>query len=120
MPIIYRIQDKKGRGPWKPGFSHTWVEDRADQEYLIPWFYEFGRVDLKALTGMNLGCGCMTKEQLKRWFTPTEYTRLLSCGYKAVQMEVVRILAESNIQCVFERAKPLKYDVTPFDLYREG
>ena len=44
---IYRVQDAQGRGPWKPGFSHRWVEDRPDHYNLPPWFVEFGRCDLK-------------------------------------------------------------------------
>jgi hypothetical protein len=115
--IIYRVQDSDGRGPWKPGFSRLWVEVRPDHKNLIPWYQEFGRIDHFALTGMHLGCGCRTKEQLQRWFTPGEYAKLFLYGYQAVEMEVGRILAESDTQCVFERAKPLHKDVAIFDLY---
>ena len=38
MPTVYRVQDADGRGPFKPGFSHQWVEERADHENLLPWF----------------------------------------------------------------------------------
>jgi hypothetical protein len=117
--IIYRVQDVNGRGPWKPGFSHMWIERRPDHDNLMPFFQEFGRIDLKAIKGMHVGCGCKTKEQLKRWFTQQEYERLLMHGYSAVQMEVGRILAQSDIQCVFERAKPLYKNVTKFNLYGE-
>lgn len=119
MREIFRIQDSKGRGPWKPGFSHLWVENRPDHNNLIPCHHEFGRVERLAITGMHLGCGCRTKEQLRRWFTPEEYAKLINLGYNAVQMEVGRILAESNTQCVFERAKPLHKDLLVFDLYPE-
>ncbi|AVR89055.1 hypothetical protein [Thauera aromatica] len=118
--IVYRIQDADGRGPWKLGFSRHWVEDRDDHDLLIPWYREFGRVDQRAIVGMHIGCGCRTEEQLRRWFTPTEYARLVEFGYRAVQMEVGRILAESNIQCVFERVRPLRWDVEPFALYEIG
>ncbi|MCK0507967.1 hypothetical protein [Aromatoleum anaerobium] len=115
--IIYRIQDSDGRGPWKPGFSRLWVEDRDDHDLLIPWYQEFGQVHLRAIVGMHIGCGCRSEDQLRRWFTQTEYARLVEYGYRAVRMPVGRILAESNIQCVFERAKPLRRDVVPFALY---
>jgi hypothetical protein len=114
---IYRIQDKDGRGPWKPGFSHLWVESRLDHENLIPCFIEFRNVKNLSVYGMHLGCGCLTKEQLKRWFTKKEYAKLLGYGYQSVEMEVGRILGKSNIQCVFERSKPLNKDVFSFDLY---
>lgn len=115
--IVYRIQDKEGRGPWKPGLSKHWIEPRPDHDQLIPWYQEFGPVHLSAIHGMRIGCACTSLDQLRRWFSPTEYQRLIEFGYRAVRMEVGRILAQSDIQCIFERAKPLHRDVTPFDLY---
>ena len=115
--IVFRIQDEEGRGPWRPGFSKTWVEPREDHEHLAPWNVEFGPVHKKALWGASTGCGCRTIEQLQRWFTRSEYQTLLEHGYHAVKMDVGRILAESDIQCVFSRAAPLSEDVIPFDLW---
>lgn len=117
MNTVYRIQDAEGRGPWRPGFSKFWVEDRDDHDLLLPWYQQFGRVDQRVLSGMHMGCGCKTVEQLQRWFIPTEYRRLVAYGFQAVQMDVGRILGESDIQCVFERVLPLRLDVRPFDLY---
>lgn len=116
---VFRVQDKDGRGPWKPGFSQRWVEDRPEEEYaaLVPWPMQFGDVLRRSIVGMSLGCGCRSLEQLRRWFTPTEYATLRRFGYCAVKMEAGRILAESDIQCVFERAKPLRDDVEPVELY---
>jgi hypothetical protein len=42
--FVYRIQDKKGRGPYRPGFSSQWVEDRDDHDNLFPWYQEFGPI----------------------------------------------------------------------------
>jgi len=78
---------------------------------------QFGNVLRRSIVGMSLGCGCRTLEQLRRWFTPTEYATLRRFGYCAVKMEAGRILAESDIQCVFERAKPLREGVEPVELY---
>lgn len=66
---------------------------------------------------MHMGCGCRTLEQLRRWFSPSEYAKLVGYGYRAVKMQAGRILAESEIQCVFERAKPLREDIEPVELY---
>jgi hypothetical protein len=117
--IIFRVQDESGRGPWKPGFSQRWVEDRPEEEFakLVPWPIQFGNVLRRSIVGMALGCGCRTLEQLRRWFTQTEYATLRSFGYRAVKMEVGRILAESEIQCVFERARPLREGAEPVELY---
>jgi hypothetical protein len=79
--------------------------------------YQFPGVLNNSIVGMNLGCGCRTIEQLRRWVTPTEYATLCRYGYVAVKMIVDRILAESDIQCVFEREKPLYEEVDPVDLY---
>lgn len=117
ITIVYRVQDANGRGPWKPGFSHLWVEDRDDHDNLIPWYTEFGQVQRKALSGMTLGTGCRTLAQLQRWFTASEYATLHRYGYRAVKMRVVRLLAESTIQCVFERNKPLAESMEFVSLY---
>lgn len=117
---VYRIQDADGRGPWKPGFSKYWVKEREDHNNLIPWFQEFGPVhQTKALVGLHTGCGCRTQDQLRRWFLPEEYAVLRAAGYAAVRINVDMILAESEIQCVFQRASPLNLDASPFELYAE-
>ena len=117
MSTIYRVQDRQGRGPWKPGFSHLWVEDRSDHDLLIPWYREFGWINRNAIAGMYMGCGCRTIEQLRRWFTPTEYAKLREFGYQAVELDIGRALGESDIQIVFERARPLREAARRIELY---
>ncbi len=117
MPIVYRLQDSDGRGPFKPGFSETWVQPRADHENLQPWFIEFGRVDTQVLTGETSGSACKSLEQLRRWFTKREYRKLKKFGYKAVKMNVNRIIAESDIQCFVGRAKPFCEEIEKIKLY---
>ena len=119
MEVIYRVQDKDGRGPWKPGFSKRWVETREDHDNLPPWGEEFGlsKVLNQLLCGEHAGSGCRTLDQLRRWFTASEYQTLLVYGYRAVRMEVNRVLAESDKQLVFGRAKPLSEDVIGIELY---
>lgn len=114
--IVFRVQDNAGRGPWKPGFSHKWVEDRPDHDNLPPWFVEFGRVDRRAITGMTTGSACMTLEQLRRWFNPSEYAKLCKLGYRAVRLDA-SVLAESSVQCFVQRAKAFNVDAEIVDLY---
>ena len=38
-------------------------------------------------------------------------------GFQAVSMDAARVLHESEIQLLFQRAKPLRADVSPVDLY---
>lgn len=118
--IVYRIQDEYGRGPWRPGFSLKWVEDRNDLDNLLPWFREFinESIDIRPLIipRMILGCGCLTIQQLQRWITPIEYGRLLNFGFKAVALEA-DVLAQSDIQCVFQRTEPLNKNYLVIQLY---
>jgi hypothetical protein len=117
---VFRVQDKDGRGPFKPGFSSTWVEDRDDHDNLVPWFVEMGRVDLQMIAGMSGGTACRTLDQLRRWFTPSEYKTLRRHGYQAVRLEAGRIIGESGIQLFFERCRPLKEGAIPVELYPEN
>ena len=49
--VVYRIQDSNGRGPWKPGFSHVWVEDRCDLVNLRPIVIDFPDIETKFIRG---------------------------------------------------------------------
>lgn len=115
--IIYRIQDENGRGPFKPGFSKNWIQEREDHFNLVPWIYEFGPVHEDVMSHEVSGCGCKTIDQLKRWFNEDEYKTLLGYGYKSVKMSVDRVLAESNIQVFFANSRPLQEGVEVFELY---
>jgi len=117
--IVYRMQDKDGRGPWKPGFSESWTEDRDQAEYaaLRPMFQEFPGLLGCFRTGKHYGCGCTSLEQLRRWIRPNEYARLRRFGYQCVAVEVERVLQVSDVQCVFERSKPLRKGVKVVKLH---
>lgn len=120
---VYRVQDVDGRGPWRPGFSRIWVQERADHANLLPWPQEFGMGILPRGDwpfGKHFGCACRTLEQLRRWFSPQEYATLQSYGYQAVQMEAARVLAESQIKLVFQRPRPLRFGAEPVSLYEEA
>lgn len=118
MTIVFRIQDAQGRGPWRPGFSERWVEPRADHDNLPTWFEQFDhRAIFESARGF-VGCGCRDLTQLQRWFTVREYAKLVTLGYMCVRMRVDRVLAESNVQLVFDRMLPLHRDVKRTALYR--
>lgn len=116
-PEVFRVQDAAGRGPWKPGFSHRWVEDRDDHDNLLPWLTEIGPVHQRAIVGMSIGCGCLTLSQLRRWFSRSEYRTLAGMGYAAVLLRGCHVLGASGTQCVFERVLPLNTDAEPVELY---
>lgn len=116
MITIYRVQDREGRGPWRPGFSHLWVEARADHENLISWPVQFGFAIVHRAR-WHLGCGCRTPDQLRRWFTSSEYATLKDFGFRAVAMQADQIIAESDIQLVFDRRRALHLGTDSVELY---
>ena len=116
--VVFRIQDKDGRGPWKPGFSKKWVEDREDHNNLLTWYVESGPVHTQVIFGAAAGSACKTIEQLRRWFVKSEYEKLLTFGYQSYMVPVDRIIAESEIQCFVERSLPFNsVDIEPINLY---
>jgi hypothetical protein len=117
METIFRVQDKEGCGPWRPGFSHNWVISRADHDNLIPWYVEHPGLDLNSLESGHFGTGCETIKQLKRWFTKREYEKIYAFGYRAVGVSGCEILASSDIQCVFKREIPLNINLSRVRLY---
>lgn len=117
MPTVYRIQDGEGRGPFKPGFSKRWVRPRPDHENLMSWFEEFGYGVLGDLPDGVCGSACVNLEQLRRWFTEQEYNTLKMYGYRAVEMQVSGIIAESEIQCFVVRSIPFNKEIKTVLLY---
>lgn len=113
--IIYRVQDIEGRGPFKPNFSHLWLDEQLSEQrlWLKSWGQEFG-YDLLTKEGRTdewFGSAVTNLEQLTCWFSSTERRRLKHLGYKIARIDDARILAESTMQVVFARLKPLHVDV---------
>lgn len=119
-PYVYRVQDKDGRGPWKPGFSSKWVEDREESEYaaLAPGLHQFPKLNHMTLDSRcYYGFGCESLEQSQRWIRKSEYETLLTHGYRACKLRVDRVLFRSDVQVVFERSNPLRESVKYVPLY---
>lgn len=105
MAALYRIQDLEGRGPWRPGFSRLWV-DPDGPPLPDPYFVELGwpldEVGSHFTRGWHGGTACISKRQLRRWFTEKELGRLYRLGYSMVKFTPDRIIAETPTQVVFE------------------
>lgn len=114
LTTLYRVQDAEGRGPYRPGFSHAWV-DAVRAEYPPTIFDDFGPVLLAEAkrSGLHLGCAFRTPEQLHRWFTRRELTRLENAGYAVVAVQADRVFAESEWQVLFGCEAPLSRRVHP-------
>jgi len=111
---VYRVQAFDGRGPWRPGFSHRWIEGDAPADRLMETIFDLMPIDvLRALPAdLVYGSACRTLDALMRWFTPTERVALASLGFHPVQLNVDVVLAESPWQCVVARRRPFAIGAT--------
>jgi hypothetical protein len=98
---VYRVQDKAGRGPWRPGFSRVWV-DNAGPPLPPPIQEDFGPTIFKRLrkTKGHYGTACSSIEALNSWFTPLEQLRLRLYGYSPVCILADEVIAESEHQMI--------------------
>lgn len=104
---VYRVQDKQGRGPWRPGFSRQWIE--ADGPPLPPALHDdFGWdiYDRMSRFG-HYGSACADVEDLRNWFTASERTKLANFGFRPVCILADEVLAESKHQLVIRCDRPL-------------
>lgn len=117
--IVYRVQDRNGRGPWKPGFSESWVEDRTEQEFdaIAPPSMDIMLAIMMHKKNPHLGYGCASLLALRLWFKKREYETLVRLGYRAVEMQVDDVIWEGPNQVAFSRAKPLHSGGKVFNLY---
>jgi hypothetical protein len=104
---VYRIQDKDGRGPFKPGFSHMWVDEEGPchPSCMEDFGWDFANLIPK---GHAAGCAFRTMEQLNKWFSETELTKLELLGYRIAELEIEKVLAESPTQLLVCRKEPFK------------
>lgn len=111
--FVYRVQDRDGRGPFKPGHTCDWAdrEFAPGQENLRPIFEEFGFGIVNDIRAKNrnghIGCAVRTLVDICRWFSATERERLRKLGYFVVAIAPDQIIAEGKNQLVFTSQTPL-------------
>lgn len=112
--IAYRVQGADGRGPWRPGFSHVWLDGDAPADRLTETLMDLlPPAALATLPRtMMYGCACRSLDALLRWFTPLERERLQSLGFYPVRLNADVVLAESPWQMVIGRARPFAEGAT--------
>lgn len=108
---VYRVQDRDGRGPFKPGFSKVWSDPdfAPGQLPLPPWPEEFGMdaIDRLAKPHENyFGSAVRTVGKLRSWFSDAERERLADLGYHIAAIPHARVLAESPNQLLIASQTP--------------
>lgn len=116
---VYRVQDREGRGPWRPGFSHVWLGDRPENDYeqLRPIYVERPDVWNLMQEGFHHGCACKTLKQLRNWITKFEWLTLRTHGFDCFEIVPDRIVAETEVQCVIGTREPLSKQKKRVRLY---
>ena len=108
-PLVCRIQDVEGRGPYRPGFSHVWSEREDGPDPVFVAFPGIMAAAQKVVSarGGAVGCAFRTLEQASAWFSPSEVLTLARYGYWLCWMRPDEILGENGDQLVFWSALPL-------------
>lgn len=110
MAVVWRVQDKDGRGPYKPGFSAQWVDGDSGR-ICAPWWIELGLGMGDAHSaldnGMHTGCAFASEQKAKEWFSRGELRRLSRLGYRLVRVDADWIRHETPTQLVIQCTKPL-------------
>lgn len=101
---LYRVQHPKdGRGPFRPGLSHEWVDDEGEQLPTVFHQFPLSIITRPEPPNYRKGCAVRNLETLVRWFTPNEQQKLQALGYHLVQLHYCEILCESPEQILFRR-----------------
>jgi hypothetical protein len=99
--MILRVQDEAGRGPWRPGFSHQWIDQ--DREDGPPAMYEEVE-DFHELVkkyhrlGYHIGCAVRGFAGIRLWFTRTELIKLRMMGFDIYNANEARVIEETPNQ----------------------
>lgn len=109
--LLLRIQDKDGRGPWRPGFSHRWVSLSREADFPPPAYVDFPEFQVVIQSahkrGLNVGLTVRGFDRLASWFLPDEINALRLLGYRLVRCNLASVLAESQHQVLIAYGKPL-------------
>ena len=107
MIVAYRVQAADGRGPWRPGFSLTWIDGDAPADRLVETVMDLVPADvlMNLPPGMMYGSACRSVDALMSWFTRRERERLKALGFHPVKLTADVVLAESAWQMVIGRRR---------------
>lgn len=106
---IYRVQDRDGRGPWRPGFSALWHADTTPMTGR-PITSEPGISVVIAeahKNGLHIGCA-VRGHNMHLWFTENDLARLETFGFRIADASGCDVLLETEQQVLIGFKKPLR------------
>lgn len=105
--LVYRVQDRNGRGPFKPGMTDRWRD--PDGNDFPPVQAEFG-LSWREEIPHGWHCGCAFRDVAKAgaWFSPWECDRLAALGYRLIALGGCQVLRESGHQMIVVRRRPFR------------
>lgn len=110
MDRLYRIQDAEGRGPFRPGFSHVWLDKNGPP--LPPSIVEmpgFSAIVARAhRQNLHIGTAVVGNEALNKWFSSDEMLRLARLGYRVVDATSCKVVARDSNQVLITSPLPLR------------
>ena len=112
LPLL-RVQDRYGRGPFRPGLSKFWLDDSEKSLDLLPTVMddfgeEFYRVVGQACAlGLHVGTAVEGWKMLDRWFTEKECFRLAVMGFRIADASQLKRLLISKNQILVSWHLPL-------------
>jgi hypothetical protein len=112
---VYRIQDYQGRGPFNPGFSNKWVDENKAYQPDAP-ISELLKIKRIADKGLILAFACKSIDDLRKWISRSEYSKLKRMGYFAYSIDVDTIWELDN-QIICGRKRPYRKGCHVIELY---
>ncbi len=110
---MIRMQDKDGRGPYKPNFTKYWCDEfgPAPPPTIME---EFGDKLAPAVawahkSGFHIGCAYINEKCIDRLLSQCERQRLKYLGYFLVDASACCVLLQSENQLLIVSKKPLKF-----------
>lgn len=108
----YRIQDASGRGPWRPGFLHRWIDPEKDIRLCPPMMVEFPDWQKRLAQhpwAIDVGCCVDGMAGVHRWFTPVEIDRLRGLGFRLVDASGLTPICIGRSQIIGGSRFPLSF-----------
>jgi hypothetical protein len=101
-PVYLRVQNKVGRGPFIPGFSHIWLDSHKDKN-LVSIMEAFPNLKeiIETNRGEHLWVACPVN-WFSKWFSNAELRILKKYGFDVYDASECEIIATHPTQVIMK------------------